>query len=632
MGADQMLTLLAQDADIGAFDDVAEAEATRADDDAERAHIVQMHRTALQLRERLVRHRRTEHELQLLNDAAHDLAALRDPDEVLQAIADRSRILLDCDLAYISLSDHDRGDSYIKAAAGSISAILIGLRLPAGAGLGGLVAGTGEPHSVTSYLTDQHIRREPETDRAVRAEQIESLLGAPVILGRRVIGVLLAAHRTVRQFSDHDITALRMLAHHAAVAIESARLLSEAEAAVVQLRAANVTIREHLDRSERASRVHERLTALVLRGSGIQEVVDETAAAMAGEVAVVDDRQDVLASSDRTDCLDGLVALATLACDAGRAVNDENGIAVPMITLSGTLGAMIYRGPVTDADGQRLLERAALAAALILSTSRRIAEAEERIGGELLTELLSGQPSDPATIRHRAARLEVDLQSCRLVLVAQWDAPLDEVLRTLASSVARRRHGLAARRGDAMMLVLPANDPSAEARSVAKELRRGQLLVTAGYCHARSPEELRAAAQEATRCLHALSSLGRIGDVACVGDLGFLATMLGARADVPQFVAATLGPLLEYDAAHGTDLLGTLETYAATDRNARESARALHVHANTVTQRLNRLGTLLGSDWRDPSRFLEIQIALRMHRASTAFTASPSPGPSPSPM
>jgi DNA-binding PucR family transcriptional regulator len=37
------------------------------------------------------------------------------------------------------------------------------------------------------------------------------------------------------------------------------------------------------------------------------------------------------------------------------------------------------------------------------------------------------------------------------------------------------------------------------------------------------------------------------------------------------------------------------------------------VHVNTVTQRLERVGRLLGTDWSTPARALEVQLALRLH-------------------
>jgi DNA-binding PucR family transcriptional regulator len=42
------------------------------------------------------------------------------------------------------------------------------------------------------------------------------------------------------------------------------------------------------------------------------------------------------------------------------------------------------------------------------------------------------------------------------------------------------------------------------------------------------------------------------------------------------------------------------------------------VHVNTVTQRLDRVGRLLGKEWSAPARALEVQLALRLHRLAGA--------------
>ncbi len=38
------------------------------------------------------------------------------------------------------------------------------------------------------------------------------------------------------------------------------------------------------------------------------------------------------------------------------------------------------------------------------------------------------------------------------------------------------------------------------------------------------------------------------------------------------------------------------------------------MHVNTVTQRLERVGRLLGREWSTPERALEVHLALRLHR------------------
>jgi DNA-binding PucR family transcriptional regulator len=60
--------------------------------------------------------------------------------------------------------------------------------------------------------------------------------------------------------------------------------------------------------------------------------------------------------------------------------------------------------------------------------------------------------------------------------------------------------------------------------------------------------------------------------------------------------------------------LQTLESYFDAGGSAARAAEALHVHVNTVTQRIARIGQLLGAGWQRPERSLELQLALRLHR------------------
>ena len=58
--------------------------------------------------------------------------------------------------------------------------------------------------------------------------------------------------------------------------------------------------------------------------------------------------------------------------------------------------------------------------------------------------------------------------------------------------------------------------------------------------------------------------------------------------------------------------MATLAAYFACGASPRRAALQLHVHANTVAQRLDRIGVLLGPDWSAPERALELQLALRL--------------------
>ena len=109
----ELLRLLAADAPAEQIEEKARALAAEDPDDGEAAREL-----ALRVRAGLDAHRRREAGLSALVDTARDLASLPDPGGVLDAIVRRARTLLRADVAYLTLFDPDRGDTYMRATAG----------------------------------------------------------------------------------------------------------------------------------------------------------------------------------------------------------------------------------------------------------------------------------------------------------------------------------------------------------------------------------------------------------------------------------------------------------------------------------------------------------------------------------
>ncbi|GAA2414210.1 helix-turn-helix domain-containing protein [Actinomadura vinacea] len=580
---------------------------------------------ALRVRTIMRRHARREAELAALFDTAGDLAGLRDHDAVLEAIVRRARRLLNADIAYMTLNDDERGDTYMRVTDGSVSAAFRRLRLPMGAGLGGLVAQTAMPYTSAHYLEDPQFRHREFIDTAVAEEALVAILGVPMKLGNRVIGVLYAANRSERPFDPEEAVLLGSLAAHAAVAIDNARLLEETRTALEELSAANAVVQARSAAVERAAQAHDRMTAVVVRGGGAEDVAAVVTEILGGTLHVLDADGGTLAASGAPAPLDGaelsgVMAAAYSMRAQGRTVRRGDLWIASVSTGDEVLGTLVLRAreEVSDAD-QRILERAALVTALLMLLRRSVTEAEGRVRGELLDDLLAGRVTD--ALKSRAHRVNVDLEEPHVVLSARCAAPEHRGRAAFwAASHAAVAHGLAAARGEEIVLLLPGGRPGEAARRVAKELGASlgaspDAPVTVGAAGpVRAPDGIAAAHEEARRCAEALLALGRAGDGAGTAELGFVGLLVGADRDVGGFLTATLGPVLDYDARRGTTLVRTLEDYFGTGRSLSKTAERLHIHVNTVTQRLDRVAHLLGDDWQSPERALEIQLALRLHR------------------
>ena len=576
---------------------------------------------ALSVRTTLRERRRRENELAALFETAGDLAGLRDLDDVLRAIVVRARRLLGTDVAYLSLHDETAGDTYMRVTAGSVSAEFQRVRLGMGEGLGGLVAQTASPYATADYFNDERFRHTRPIDSAVRDEGLVAILGVPLLAGGEVIGVLFASDRKVRPFTRDEVALLGSLATHAAIAIESANQLAETKAALAELAEASRVIREHSAAVERAAEAHEALTGLLLRGAGLDELADSVSESLGGAVLLMDDLGTILHGAGSEGYGARAEAAAAESSRTGRAVFEpQGGLWCAAVQAGGErLGTLAVRGDAgLDPADQRILERAAMVTALHMLTERSVRGAEYQVRGELLTDLLdAGDRPDPdaTALRERARRLKADLDAAHVLVVARAEDADRRRLTSAAAHLAATRHGLAGERAGTIVLLLPGSDPTAVAREVVHQLHAAiQRPVTAGAAGpARGPLKPATLYTEAQRCLSALRALGRIGDAASAGDLGFVGLLLGG-GQVPGFVEAALGPVLEYDARRSTELLRTLEAYFAGGGNLMRAKDRLHVHVNTVTQRLERIGKLLGPDWQAPDRALELQLALRLHR------------------
>jgi hypothetical protein len=598
------------------------ARASGADAD-ELAELERVKLLALEVREAFAARRRRESELSALFDTANDLAALRGVDSVLTAIVRRARQLLGTDVSYLTLNDPTEGDTYMRVTDGSVSARFQALRLPMGAGLGGLVAQTAAPYATASYFTDSRFKHTNQINDGVHDEGLVAILGVPLIRGSQVIGVLFAADRTERTFDRAQVSLLGSLAAHAAIALDNARLLEETRAALDELSAASRELRAHTASVERAAGAHDRFIDVVLRGGGVEDVAAAVTEALGGSIIVLDEEGRVIpADSSTTPELppDPAGAL-TLARSTGRTVRDGSWWTAAVTVDSELLGGLVLHrdDQLSDSD-QRILERAALVTALLLLIRRTAGEAENRVRGELLEELLRSSLRDPDGVRERARRLGADLDRPHAVVVVRTEERCRPRALAAATHLAATRGGLAGTHDGCVVLCLPDLEPGAAASTVCRELTTaGAGPVTVGGAGpARGPGAMAAAHAEAARCAATLVALGRAGGAASAEELGFFGLLVGDGRDVHGFVNATLAPVLEYDAKRGTDLLGTLQAFFDAGNSPARAAEALRVHVNTVTQRLDRVGRLLGREWSSPERALEVQLALRLHKLTGA--------------
>ena len=167
-------------------------------------------------------------QLQLVTDEALAQMAL---DDLLSSSIKTIRGILAADTAGILLSEAN-GDLIVRATDGVVADV-IGVRVPAGTGFAGLVATKRAPQ-----ILERQFPQSPFT-RVLEAEGTRALSGVPLLVDKRLLGVLYIGARSTRASSDDDLRFLSLVGDRIAIAIERVRLYSAEKDARAQAEKAN---------------------------------------------------------------------------------------------------------------------------------------------------------------------------------------------------------------------------------------------------------------------------------------------------------------------------------------------------------------------------------------------------------
>jgi len=185
-----------------------------------------------QLRDLSVRHQ----QLLRLVELSVTLNSTLDLDALLQLITATATELLDCEAASILLYDEKNPRLYFAAATGSDPAKLAEIPVPMEGSLAGTIFRTNQPIILNN--AEQDPRHYSLVSDHIKFK-IDTLLGVPMPIKDRTVGVLEAVNKHDGVFTDSDVAILTVTAAHAAIAINNARLLSATRQALEKVKETN---------------------------------------------------------------------------------------------------------------------------------------------------------------------------------------------------------------------------------------------------------------------------------------------------------------------------------------------------------------------------------------------------------
>lgn len=462
---------------------------------------------------------------------------------------------------------------------------------------------------------------------AAQEQGYRAMISVPLIAGGRTLGTLNGYYTPVHTFTPFEIEWMTLLANHAAIALTSADRLD-------QLRRLNTELRAQRDALARSEEIHNSLLAVTLRSGGLAGVAEALSDLIDRPVLIEDPLHDILATAGDRDQLPDSALRAARDTSQPRSsrpnrvsVDGGDGFYVSAPELDGELVARIWF-PAGESEPDpmtvRAVEHASMVVSLELLRVRTAAEVEQRLRGELLAEVLGATSVLPDAVLRRAQLLGHDLSRPHVVVVARitrLPARSEKLMRQrtvkLVADLAadRRPRPLAAPLRDDIVVLWPAD--AVAAAEVATSIHAAivgsaegvQATVAVVANGNQTYGETFRTAKGALSLAIASNRTNTVVQLEALGVAGLL-LQLDDPSLLSAFGARTLGPLRDYDLAHGTELVHTIRTYLACRQDRKRAASALHIHPNTLTQRLQRAEILCEVSFSDPSTVLDFATAL----------------------
>jgi purine catabolism regulator len=258
--------------------------------------------------------------------------------------------------------------------------------------------------------------------------------------------------------------------------------------------------------------------------------------------------------------------------------------------------------PGSKVPAYAVLQHAATVAALEVERRWAGIEEQRRLGAEILAALIDGRLSPLLAARQAGAH---GLGQGPFVLLALAREGGWSGSGWLHHTLAERNIGnLLLRREETVLCLLPGEDAAIEtvAGLFDESVRGGVSDVFAEL------DGVQAATREA---LWALESARGEDRVVRYGQAQ--PSRLGARSldEARTLADRVLGPVLDYDAEHGTELVASLSAFLACNRSWQRASAQLFVHKQTLVYRMQRVESLTGLALNDTAAVVELWLALQ---------------------
>ena len=422
-------------------------------------------------------------------------------------------------------------------------------------------------------------------------------------------------------------------------------------------------INNQLFQLKKAEEIHNTLIEVVLKGKGISDLCETIFSLIGNPTLIIDKSQNILgyagiSDQESTELVQEI--LKQINCQENFALflrphrshrlkinlneTEKNLIVVP-VDINGIVKDYLVIGEFyrrLDDQDVMAIERASTIISLELMKEKAVFEAERKVRGELLEDLISGNFRFEEAVIRRASFLNFNLNCHLAVFVINTDGFEQFLLNNVRKDemfaqevkawiVDMTHRVFLDYRGSAMLMaksdgivgLVHLNSGQAKKTLInkMKEIRDKirekykKLNISVGVGRAYiGPRYVKQSYEEALAAVRIGRMIKGGGNTTFFEDLGPYRFLYEMKDLLPmqKYYQDVLGILLSYDKHNNTDLVKTIQHYFKNNCNLRLTAESLFIHKNSVIYRLKKVEELTGMSMDDAEDRFNLQLALKI--------------------
>ncbi|WP_179295416.1 helix-turn-helix domain-containing protein [Bacillus sp. FJAT-45350] len=595
-------------------------------------------------RETLVeRLRKKNKEIDLLMAGIRDITSSLDKDYVLtQIIKNALMVIPNGETGFLTLYDSSL-ERLVPSTAVGFSETIQHFRTKIGEGITGKVFEDGKAriYDTTSKIYQDMNNLSKENFEILHNSlnnhlKIKTAIGVPVSVNQERIGVLI-----LHQFSNEcklsldDVKLLQGFADQVAIAIQNAGLYSELKTRLHEITQLSKQLREKNEFLQKRNKIHEMLTEFSLQNQGVEKIINEISRMIKSDVYFISYLENefypMKIRKKPPLSIDEVMLLSTdnrnpKYIDVLEEKVIQGYYFYPVVNGSIFLGCFIVssNSPVSELE-KITIEQGASVLALELIRKRTLTEIQFKKTREFFNEVLENKDED--YLQQKGSEFGLNLSEYLFCVIFQTSQQEDiqkldvkmhrliSIVKKIMSNVDFIIYAIDNR------VILLATISNPDAHKIIKN--KLDMFIKDWIMVEDSPYRIgigntykgisnsKKSYTEAEKALSYLLNQKRTG-VMFYKDMGLNRLFVNQDyGEISVFIQEVFEPL-QTAVAKRNDLEKTLITYISTNKSVNATAEILHIHSNTLYQRLRKVEKLLNIDFSNPEDTLKVQLVCHM--------------------